>query len=93
MNISRGLSYCLNCSFIFFDSPENSGDWYYEKFAVRPACRAGSGHVRSNNLELSNVDLAQQFVGMIMNQRGFQANARVVSVSDELLSELVNLKR
>jgi len=53
----------------------------------------GSGHVRSNNLELSNVDLAQQFVGMIMNQRGFQANARIVSVSDELFSELVNLKR
>jgi len=43
-------------------------------------------------LEQSNVDLADEFTKMIMAQRGFQANARVISTSDELLQELVNLK-
>lgn len=53
----------------------------------------GAGKVLSNVLELSNVDLAQQFAKMIEYQRGFQANSRVISMSDELLQELVNLKR
>jgi flagellar hook protein FlgE len=44
-------------------------------------------------LEMSNVDLAEEFVGMIVAQRGFQANARVLSASDEMLTELVNLTR
>nr|MBC8553208.1 flagellar hook-basal body complex protein [Candidatus Brocadiales bacterium] len=54
---------------------------------------SGVGSVVSNTLELSNVDLAQEFVKMIVNQRGFQANSRIITVSDELLSEVVNLKR
>ena len=44
-------------------------------------------------LEMSNVDLAQQFTSMIVAQRGFQANARIISSSDEMLQELVSLKR
>ncbi|MGI9951211.1 flagellar hook-basal body complex protein [Moorellaceae bacterium AZ2] len=44
-------------------------------------------------LEMSNVELAQEFSDMIVTQRGFQANARVITVSDEMLQELVNLKR
>ena len=44
-------------------------------------------------LEMSNVDLAQEFASMIVAQRGYQANARVISTSDEMLTELVNLKR
>jgi len=44
-------------------------------------------------LEMSNVDLAQEFTDMIIAQRGFQANARVITTSDDLLNELVNLKR
>jgi flagellar hook protein FlgE len=44
-------------------------------------------------LENSNVDLSQEFTNMIVTQRGFQANARVITTSDEMLSELVNLKR
>jgi len=44
-------------------------------------------------LEMSNVDLAEEFVGMIVAQRGFQANARVLSASDEMLTELVNMTR
>lgn len=44
-------------------------------------------------LENSNVDLSQEFTNMIVTQRGFQANARVISTSDEMLNELVNLRR
>ena len=54
---------------------------------------SGTGGILSNTLELSNVDLAGEFVKMIIMQRGFQANSRIVSTSDELLQELVNLKR
>jgi flagellar hook protein FlgE len=54
---------------------------------------AGLGRVLSNSLELSNVDLAEEFVKMISAQRGFQANSRIITTTDELLQELVNLKR
>lgn len=54
---------------------------------------SGTGTVLSNTLEQSNVDLAEEFVKMILSQRGFQANSRVISASDELMVELVNLKR
>ncbi|MEW5762003.1 MAG: flagellar basal-body rod protein FlgF [Bacillota bacterium] len=53
----------------------------------------GRGIVRSGYLEMSNVDLAQEFTTMITTQRGYQANARIITTSDELLQELVNLKR
>jgi flagellar hook protein FlgE len=53
----------------------------------------GAGEILANTLELSNVDLGAEFVRMIMNQRGFQANSRIVSVSNEILAELVNLSR
>ncbi len=45
------------------------------------------------HLEMSNVDLAEEFTNMIVAQRGFQANARVITTTDDLLNELVNLKR
>jgi flagellar hook protein FlgE len=51
------------------------------------------GNVTTGALEMSNVDLATQFTGMITAQRGFQANGRVITTSDEMLQELVNLKR
>lgn len=54
---------------------------------------AGLGRVLSNTLELSNVDLGESFIEMIAAQRGFQANSRVITTSDEILQELVNLKR
>ncbi|HBL36848.1 MAG TPA: flagellar hook protein FlgE, partial [Firmicutes bacterium] len=44
-------------------------------------------------LEMSNVDLSQEFTDMIVTQRGFQANSRIITTSDEMLQELVNLKR
>jgi flagellar hook protein FlgE len=49
--------------------------------------------VSSGALEMSNVDLAQEFTNLITSQRGFQSNARVITTSDEMLQELVNLKR
>lgn len=52
-----------------------------------------NGSIASGYLEMSNVDLAQEFVNMIITQRGFQANARVITTTDDLLTELVNLKR
>ncbi len=53
----------------------------------------GRGRLLSNSLELSNVDLAEEFVKLITAQRGFQANSRVITTTDEMLGELVNLKR
>ena len=53
----------------------------------------GAGKVLGGGLEMSNVDLATEFTDMIVTQRGFQANSRIITVSDTLLEELVNLKR
>lgn len=53
----------------------------------------GLGVIESGALELSNVDLASEFSSMIVAQRSFQANARIITTSDEMLQELVNLKR
>lgn len=52
-----------------------------------------SGSFTPGALEMSNVDLSQEFTTMITTQRGFQANSRIISVSDGMLEELVNLKR
>ncbi len=51
------------------------------------------GGITSRALEMSNVDLAQEFTSMIIAQRGFQAGSRIITTSDEVLQELVNLKR
>ena len=53
----------------------------------------GAGYTQSNKLEMSNVNLAQEFSDMIVTQRGYQANARIITTSDSMLEELVNLKR
>jgi flagellar hook protein FlgE len=60
---------------------------------VRAAGSAEVGTIHSNALELSTVDIAEEFVKMISAQRGFQANSRVITTTDEMLNELVNLKR
>lgn len=54
---------------------------------------AGRGLITAGTLEMSNVDLSQEFTNLIIAQRGFQANSRVITTSDELLQEVVNLKR
>ncbi|RHW39640.1 flagellar basal body rod protein FlgG [Lysinibacillus yapensis] len=53
----------------------------------------GKGSIQSGFLEMSNVDLSEEFTEMIVAQRGFQANSRIITTSDEILQELVNLKR
>ena len=53
----------------------------------------GRGALQSGSLEMSNVDLSEEFTEMITAQRGFQANTRIITTSDEILQELVNLKR
>ena len=53
----------------------------------------GTGALKSSALEMSNVDLSSEFADMITTQRGFQANSRIITVSDTMLEELINLKR
>ncbi|KAA0258421.1 flagellar hook-basal body complex protein [Deferribacter autotrophicus] len=72
---------------LFAETP-NSG-----QAAIGRASTGGRGTIASGALENSNVDLAREFVNMITTQRGFQANSRVITTSDELLQELMNLKR
>lgn len=54
---------------------------------------SGRGTIASGALEMSNVDISEEFTEMIVAQRGFQANTRIITTSDEILQELVNLKR
>ncbi|MDQ4213204.1 flagellar hook protein FlgE [Microbacterium capsulatum] len=60
---------------------------------IGEAGQAGFGGLVSGALEMSNVDLSQEFTNLIVAQRGFQANARVITTSDEVLQELTQLKR
>jgi flagellar hook protein FlgE len=60
---------------------------------IGPAGTGGRGILTQGALEQSNVDLAQEFTSLIVAQRGFQANSRVITTSDEMLQEVVNLKR
>jgi flagellar hook protein FlgE len=61
--------------------------------SVGTAGTAGIGSLAGGALEMSNVDLSQEFTNLIVAQRGFQANARIITTSDEVLQELTNLKR
>jgi len=60
---------------------------------LNKAGTGGTGTIHSNALEQSNVDLAAEFVKLITTQRGFQANSKVITTSDEMLADIVNLKR
>ncbi|MEW6523403.1 MAG: flagellar hook protein FlgE [Bacillota bacterium] len=60
---------------------------------IGEAGTGGRGRINAGYLEQSNVDLAMEFTEMIVTQRGFQANSRVITTTDEILNELVNLKR
>lgn len=71
-----------------FVKSNNSGEPAFHTSGV-----GGSGRVTPGALEMSNVDLSQEFTDMIITQRGFQANSRIITTSDEMLQELVNLKR
>jgi len=54
---------------------------------------AGLGEIRSKSLEQSNVDLSDEFVKMVETQRAFQASAKTVTTSDEMIQDLINMKR
>ncbi len=66
----------------------NSGD-----ANIGPSGIAGKGKLIAGALEMSNVDLAEQFTDMIVTQRGFQANSKTITTSDQMLQELMTLKR
>jgi flagellar hook protein FlgE len=53
----------------------------------------GTGNISANSLEQSNVDIANELVKMITTQRGFQANSKIITVTDQMLSDLINIKR
>lgn len=72
-----------------FQVTPNSGE--FDGIGEDPT--AGGGSLNSGVLEMSNVDLSSEFTEMITTQRGFQANSRIITVSDEMLQELANLKR
>ena len=85
-----------------FDSPwglaKEGGNLYSETTEsgqpnIGAPNRAGKGKIVSNSIEQSNVDLANQFVKMIVTQKAFQANARVITTSDLVLNEIINMKR
>ncbi len=61
--------------------------------SIGKAGSAGRGKLFAKSLERSTVDLAMEFVNLIQNQRGFQANAKTITTTDELLNEVINLKR
>jgi flagellar hook protein FlgE len=61
--------------------------------AMGTAGSGGRGAVSSGALEASNVDLAEEFVGLITHQRSFSANSRTISTADDMLQELINIKR
>ncbi len=60
---------------------------------IGPAGTMGKGRFVAGALEMSNVDLAEEFTGMIVTQRGFQANSKTIQTSDQMLQELLTLKR
>lgn len=102
-NYSNGMSAVLGqiCVGTFANAMglQNEGDNLYSQTANSGDCRtvdikaSGTGYMTTGVLEMSNVDLSQEFTNMITTQRGFQANSRIITTSDSLLEELVNLKR
>lgn len=85
-----------------FDNPiglNEAGNSYFTETVASGRAKAaapgfdGSGELQSSALEMSNVSLAQEFSDMITTQRGFQANSRIITTSDTMLEELINLKR
>ena len=75
-----------------YDYLEKFGDTFFQPVEGATPME-GSAEVKSGVLEMSNVDLSTEFTEMITTQRGFQANSRIITTSDTLLEELINLKR
>ena len=86
-------------SFANADGLSQDGEGYYVETAnsgeaiASSAGNNGTGTLLSGSLESSNVDLSQELTEMIITQRGFQANSKMITVSDEMLETLVSMKR
>lgn len=100
----NGMSKCLGqiatATFANASGLEKQGDNLYTTTAnsgdfdgIGKSVKDGGGSMSQGVLEMSNVDLSQEFTEMITTQRGFQANSRIITVSDTMLEELTNLKR
>ncbi len=76
------------CGENYYQPGNNSGT-----AVIKTPGTGGTGNLRAGALEMSNVDLAYEFTEMIICQRGFQANTKMITVSDQILEELVNMKR
>lgn len=96
---TRVLAQVMLSRFMNPDGLANVGDNHFLETVESGAALAGAptvnglGRVLSGTVEQSNVDLGKEFVDMIITQRAFQANSRAITTSDEMLQELVNLKR
>ena len=100
---SNGLSQSLGqIALASFSNPSGmtkNGDTLYAESQnsgmaqIGTAGNGGRGDISAGTLEMSNVDLSKQFTEMITTQRGFQANSKIISTTDQMLQELVNLKR
>lgn len=93
------LGYISLASFSNTAGLEKVGENMYEetpnsgRAKVAVAGEGGTGSLTPSSLEMSNVDLSEEMVNMIITQRGFQANSRIITSTDSMLEELVNLKR
>jgi flagellar hook protein FlgE len=97
--VPEKIAHLAAVKFINPDGLSQDGDSYFVETTNSGAAVAtvpgngGTGNFLSGSLEMSNVDLSREFTEMIITQRGFQANTRMITVSDEMLSELVSMKR
>ncbi|MCM1111793.1 MAG: flagellar hook-basal body complex protein [Muribaculum sp.] len=98
--MTRLLGQIATASFANASGLEKQGDNLYsatlnsgEFDGIGVDITANGGYMSTGQLEMSNVDLSSEFTEMITTQRGFQANSRIITVSDTLLEELTNLKR
>lgn len=72
----------------YYTIGENAGEVAHQEAGAQPI-----GIIKGSYLEMANVDLANEFSNIITTQRGFQANSKIITVTDEMLQELVNMKR
>ena len=97
--IRRDLAQIAVADFVNPQGLDKTGESTYRASANSGAAdlgvagEEGRGNVKSGSLEMSNVDLAAEFTNLILAQRGFQASSRVITTSDQVLEELVNIKR
>jgi flagellar hook protein FlgE len=96
---SKNLAQLMLANFTNLNGLSSAGDNLYQVSAnsgdptINEAGDASRTTIQSGSLEQSNVDLSQEFTNMIVSQRGFQANARMITTSDSLLQEITNLVR